>query len=143
MGLRIATIDDMDELMGMALKFAKASNYADYVEEDKIRAFIEQLVLSDVPEVLMLLHEGQGMLAAMAQPFIFGKPMLATEICWWVEPDARTKGVGKELMEAYEFWAKKLGCTMLTMSCLDDLLGKYYEKNGYSLYERVYFKEIK
>jgi GNAT superfamily N-acetyltransferase len=79
----------------------------------------------------------------MATPFPFGPYSLATETAWWVEPDKRGSGLGLQLLQAFEYWAKeKAGAAMISMSSLDDKVGEMYTKQGYKLYERAYMKVL-
>src|SRR5687767_8203662 len=126
--LRIAIVDDVDHVVKMVMKFAENSPFKDYVEEAVVRQIAEDLIETDNSQKIILLHGEEGLLAGQAIPFVFGTKLMATEVWWWVDPDARGKSVGKELLEAFEFWAKKVGCALITMSSLDETIGKYYEK---------------
>lgn len=70
--------------------------------------------------------------------------LLATELFWFVDP--RFRGIGKNLVVAFEEFAKERGCKGTIMTHLADSmaesLSKFYVKNGYSLMECNYFKEI-
>jgi GNAT superfamily N-acetyltransferase len=82
------------------------------------------------------------MLLAVASKSLFSPHKTATEIGWYVSPDERGKEAGKQLLEAFEYWAQKVGCKYITMISLDDRVGKFYEKKGYSLLERAYMKVL-
>lgn len=142
MSVRIATAEDKDLVIQMANKFIASTEYAEQADADKISNMIDVFISSDGNDKLLILYDDIGMLAGIVTEFPFGKNRVATDVAWWVEPDERGKKAGKELLEAFEFWAKKVGCSMVTMVCLDDQLGKYYEKKGYRLFERAYMKEI-
>lgn len=93
-------------------------------------------------DTVSLLEEGKGMLLGKASPFSFGYHKIAMEVGWWVDPEYRKSGVGKSLIDAFEYWANKMGCSLVVMGSLDDSLGSYYEKNGYKSAERLYMKEL-
>ena len=80
----------------------------------------------------------------MVSPSLYSKDRVALEILWWVEPDARKTGLGKELLEAFEYWAKNIAqCSIIAVSSLDDeSLDKFYNKKGYKLTEKTYMKVI-
>ncbi len=141
--LKIATLDDFNTVKTYALNFLEVSGYKDFSDLEDIDNLITELLAFTGTDAIVLLGEG-GMLAGVAKPFIFGSTKrVASEVAWWVEPDARKNGIGKELLEAFEFWAKeKAGCALVTMVSIDDLVGKFYEKNGYKLYERAYMKVL-
>lgn len=142
--IRIATDKDIDLIVDMATKFIETTPYKDIYSVGQLRKVVTHMVspLTDRNNQIILLSDNGGFLAALATPSLFGDFRQATEMAWWVEPDARGKKAGGELLRAFEFWAKKVGCKLATMSSLDDKVGKYYEKNGYKLYERAYVKEV-
>jgi GNAT superfamily N-acetyltransferase len=140
--LKIATLEDFDTVFDLAMKFSKASNYDKFVDPEKVKGMINIFLTADQTDKLILLYGDVGMLVAATTPFIFGGQKMATEIAWWVEPSERKNGVGDQLLQAFEHWAKKIGCKMVTMTSLDDNVGKFYETRDYVLYERAYFKEI-
>jgi GNAT superfamily N-acetyltransferase len=88
------------------------------------------------------------MIGGIIVPYIYDNYSQAIELCWWVDEDVRHTGLGKELLQAFEDWAKEEGCKYITMISLaapnqeHDQVGKVYEKLGYSLMERTYMKEI-
>lgn len=139
--IRVAKITDVPLIVEMGLKFAAVSEYKKFANKENIEQVVTNLI-SNPGTSIILMYDDVGMLAATTSKFIFGDVKLATEICWWVEPEARLKGVGQKLVDAYEIWIKIVGCEVGSMSCLDDMVGKFYEKNGYTLYERSYFKEF-
>jgi len=141
--LKIATIDDFEEIRQMASKFMETTGYTEYSDEETISNLIINILTGKQNEMIILLKPGVGFLAGMASPFLFGPHLIASEIAWWIEQEKRNSGIGKELVEAFEYWAKNVaGCTMITLTSLDDNVGKFYEKKGYALYERAYMKEL-
>lgn len=141
--MKIATEEDKQEILEMAMKFMAVSGYQDYADEDVIATLINNFLTGKQNEMIILLQPGVGFLAGMSSPFVFGQHLIASEVAWWIEPDRRKEGTGAELVEAFEYWAKNVaGCTMITLTSLDDSVGKFYEKKGYKLYERAYMKEL-
>jgi|LSQX01.3.fsa_nt_gb GNAT superfamily N-acetyltransferase len=71
--------------------------------------------------------------------------LLAKETFWFVDPKVRG-GVGGRLLNAYEEYCKKSGCSGIVMTHLvdsmADMLRNYYVKHGYKPMEVNYFKEI-
>lgn len=140
--IKIATMEDFALIRSMSIKFLEATDYKKYYNENKMDLLITDWLKSDNNIKIALLHGEDGMIGGCVNPFLFGNILTATEIAWWVEPEKRKTKVGKELLEAFEFWAKKVGCALIVMISIDDSLGYYYEKNGYKLFERSYMKEI-
>lgn len=141
--MKIATIEDFDEIKGMAMQFMSKTGYTEYSDEETISQLISNILAGKQNEMIILLKPGVGFIAGMSSPFVFGPHLIASEIAWWINEDSRGNGDGNDLIDAFEYWAKNVaGCTMVSLSGLDDDIGKYYEKKGYKLYERAYMKNI-
>jgi len=141
--MKIATLDDLQEIKDMAARFLAVTGYANYSDEETIENLIVGMLTGRQDEKIILLKPGIGMLAGISSPFIFGPHLIASEIAWWIEPEKRGQKDGVELVEAFEYWAKfKAACAIITLTSLDDKVGKFYESRGYKLHERAYMKEI-
>lgn len=141
--MKIATIEDLEEITEMSMKFVETTRYSDYADIETIQSLIKKIITGEQNQAILLIEPGKGFLAGMSSPFALGPHLLASEIAWWVEPEYRKAGVGKLLMEAFEYWAKeKAGCTMVSMAVLGDDPGDFYEKSGYKLYEKAYLKVL-
>ena len=140
--LRIATPKDLDLIVDMAKKFASSTSFSKHTDETYIKSLVTEFITGDTDNKVCLIYDNIGMLGGVKTPFMFGPVQVATEIAWWVDPEHRKNGVGEALIEAFEYWAKKVGCDLITMVCLEKDLGKYYESRGYKLYEYGYVKEI-
>lgn len=123
-----------------AHRFINSTAYKDLYNDEVLYDLLHKMLVLD--NFIVLLDGDKGMLAGTCTPFLFGNKLVASEIGWWVEPEYRNSGVGKQLVDAFEEWAKEKNCDMIVMVSIDDSVGKYYEKTGYSLVERMYLKEI-
>lgn len=139
---RLAVPKDHSEVVNMAIKFANNTVYSRYCDVEVINRLAADFLDPLNPDKIVFIEPSSGMLAGMITPFTFGVDLIATEVVWWVEPDKRNTKVGKELLDAFEDWARNEGCRLITMISIDDALGKYYEKRGYGLYEHAYMKEL-
>ncbi len=141
--MRIATIEDHDEILTMSNQFMSKTGYTAYSDLESLSTLITSILTGKQNEMIILLEPGVGFIAGMAVPFVFGPHYIASEVAWWINEDKRKSGVGSELVAAFEYWAKNVaGCTIITLTGLDDNIGKFYEKKGYKLYERAYMKEL-
>lgn len=141
--LKLATLDDLDLVMSMAMKFAESTDLGKHTDRASIEALVRSFLSSPQEEKIIILHGEVGFIAGLVQPFMLGSVNLATEFAWWVDPEHRKKKVGKELVEAFEFWAVNVAhAKLISLACYDDEVGTFYEKNGYRLYERAYMKEV-
>lgn len=138
--IRVAKIDDLGIVLEMAKKFAEESPHKDRVDDKVLMEVAYGLITS--PGGIVILHDTKGFIAGSIVPFPYSADLTAAEMAWWVEPKYRKSNIGKELLQAFEYWAKKKKCKYITMSSLDDAVGKFYERQGYTLYERAYLKEV-
>lgn len=138
--IRVAKEADLGIVFNMAKKFIATSAYADKCDDKTLMDLIVGTI--KYPDGIVLLHGKKGMIAGRLAPYAFAPLLIAAELGWWVEPEHRKSKVGKELLEAFEYWAKQKNCKMVTMVSLDDEVGKIYERKGYHLAERVYMKEL-
>lgn len=144
--LKLATPEDLPDILDMAMAFAHASPYKDF---PMAREKIEELVLALLKDrnktiVVLYMHENKpvGMLAGMSSEMLFSREIIASEVIWWVDPRFRSRKT-LALKEAYEFWAKRIGAKYIQMANLDDQkIERYYERSGYKLTERAYLKVV-
>ena len=152
MTLRIATSEDIHTVYHMLTLFHSASPYKDLpMDENEVMALITDVINSPNTEKIILLKYDDfgpvGMVAAHAVRFAITGHRIAMELAWWVQPDARTLHVGKELLDAYEYWAKNVAnCTHSRLCTLvngaEKVLDRVYKKRGYSPLENNYLKEL-
>lgn len=143
MGLEIARPSDFARIKEMGLEFIKSTEFiSKYYSEGYVDALINRMLQAPKQTDIILISD-DGMLMGTAVPFLYGPHIMATEIAWYVRPEARGKGAGKDLLLAFEYWAKNVaGCTMISMGSIDDSVGEYFIKQGYELSERAYVKNL-
>lgn len=153
--VRLASVEDLKELLDMAIKFFKASPYAqldELVDTDIVNTIRNTLILQSMGKAVILVstdtdNKATGMLAAMASKAMWSENLIATEMAWWVAEDERKSGVGKKLIEGYEYWAKMVNAKLISLSTLKDLdpegkLEEFYEKEGYVKAEQAFVKKV-
>jgi len=67
---------------------------------------------------------------------------IATELVWWVDPNARGGRAALELLAAAETWAKLNGATRLQMIAPSDKVCRFYEKLGFDRVEVAYMRTL-
>lgn len=139
MTVRMATGSDWQIANKLAYKFCTEA-YGKWTDKAVVTDLVESLIFDD--DKVMFLYEEKGFLAGVLNRFILGGQTMAVELGWYVLPEYRKSGVGKDLIGAFEAWALSRGCDLITMVSIDNDVGAYYEKNGYKLYERTYMKEL-
>lgn len=125
----------------MAMKFIEVSGYKEYSSEEDIKNTILNMLSAPRTQSIIALTDG-GMLGGAVSKFPFGPHYIATEVAWWVDPEKRKSGLGRELLRYFEIWAGVVNCSFVSMGSLNDELAKLYEKEGYKLYERAYMKVL-
>lgn len=142
--LKQATSDDSSIILSMVWTYACSSPYKDKINALAIDTLVKEFLTEKDKVVFYVLSDEVpvGFLAGAALPFILGLDTVATEIAWWVQPEFRLNGVGKVLLEAFEEWAKEVGCSMICLSSMDEGTGEVYIKRGYSLKEYSYLKVL-
>ncbi len=147
--LKLGAITDFDDIKRLCIDFYKSSIYNEYGhDEDKIDTIIGEFIYDPTNRIIILgLLEGKpvAILAASVQPIIFSKARIATEVLWWVDEEHRQSGVGLQLIEAFEYWAKTVAKADYLQLCTlngeyAEKVGKYYERRGYTLSEKAYLK---
>ena len=150
MNLTLATPEDFNSIKDMVVEFANKYPFSVNISDTKINSLIHDFVYADTREKILILAndpEPIGLIAGLKTEILFSDDKLASELMWWVNPSHRTTKAGSELLEAFEFWAVKVGCSAIQMSTVQtehaERLDKVYNRKGYTLVERGYLKEIK
>lgn len=125
--------------------FYRASGYATYLEFDEEMARRTLQTMIDSDEALVLVTEGGVSAATMVKPF-FSDDLMAQELFWWVDPDKRGAGIGRQMREAMEAWARMRRAKVVAMSCLafagvEPAKDKFL-KTGYTLSEHGFIRRL-
>jgi GNAT superfamily N-acetyltransferase len=88
-----------------------------------------------------------SMLCACADSWLADRStVIAQELFWWVQPEARGTGLGRELLNEFENWAKQIGARWTSVCNITHLrgnaVGKLFERSGYTKRESAYIKEL-
>lgn len=142
---RLATYNDMSELLRMGELFFNASGYSDITtfNKDDAERLLGQLIDSET-----ILTDGKhSMLGYLVFPiFMNVSCLVAQELFWWVDEDHRKGGAGVQLLKQVERQAKKQGATTMMMLSLKELDGdkvnKLYLRLGYSEREKTFMRAL-
>lgn len=145
--IRPATLDDVPAIAQMAGKFYATTDYAKFAPFDETA--VTNLSAGLTEHILLVAEYNNklvGVVGLFVAPFTFNPSItFATEVVWWVEPEARSTGAGIALLQAVEPAAKARGCTMVQMMHLatsPKQAGALYQRHGYNLSELSYTKVI-
>lgn len=126
LSLRLATEADA---LAVAVLFKELHNYSvyegiiDYHPED-VAEVVKKLSKDPNNGVTILLYEEARLIGAMicsTMQQVFNKSeKTAVELGFWITPDHRTSASLKKLLQAYRYWAKRVGCTSILQGKLTD-----------------------
>lgn len=145
--IRKATPDDLVNLMVLCQNFHSTSPYSKLeLSTTKLTKILNEIL--DSEDFCVIVYESDnklnGMLIGTVTQLLFSEKYIASELAWWVQPEARKSGVGLELHLAFEQWAKEMADDAVSMVLLEDdnkeLIDKMYTKLGYKPIERSYIK---
>jgi|TARA_R100001163_G_scaffold2519_3_gene3907 predicted acetyltransferase len=87
-----------------------------------------------------------GILAYSYFPDLITSELSATEICWYIKPDYRSKDNAQMMLDMMENEAREKGCKFLNMVCLENdrtaVMGRYYRSIGFDKVETSYQKVL-
>lgn len=149
--LKLLEEKDLPRVLELGRHFLAASPYSDLrFSEEATEAYLRSCLVNPEERICILSMDGEGnavgALLAHVSTVPFSTDKVATELAWWVEPEYRNSRRGLELKQAYEFWARKMGATKISMALIKTehgpLLHKLYTKNGYYEAETAYVKSV-
>ncbi len=131
--IRPATFEDIERLVEMGQRFAAETSYKDSIEvdPDAIRGTLENLLRSEDAAVLVSGSDATitGMIIVLTYTHVWSGKPIASELVWWVEPEAR--GAGVRLLRAAELWARCKGVEKMQMIAPNQKVGEFYQRLGY------------
>lgn len=148
MHVRQATDADIGAILEMSAKFYAGTSYAGFarMDETTVRNLAKALIDSGVMLLACVEQRIVGMVGLAVVPFIFNaEKLMACEVVWWVEPDARSSGAGFALLRSVEPACKALGADVVQMIHLNNSppqAAVLYERLGFRLSESSYTKVI-
>lgn len=154
--VRVATMEDMPQIVGMAQRFYPESPYpkiyGDIPEEQAAGLAIVALQgMADfgiVPGVMLVADDGGklvGMLCAHIDPSTFRPAVIAAELVWWVEPEHRGGMTAVRLLRRGEEEARNRGATVFNMAALatsPEEAAAILERMGYAPTHTVFTKRL-
>lgn len=89
-----------------------------------------------------------GIVGAIIYPLYFNPgAKVVQELWWWVSPESRGSGVGRQMFSEIEEWATVNNASAIFMIALQnehlEKMEKLYDGAGFRPLERTYIKEVK
>lgn len=119
--VRNATHADIPRIVEMAERFYADTSYAAIVPMSEESAAGLAILMMDSGVMLVAEQDGYviGTVGLHVEAFTFNvSKTMATEIIWWVEPEAQGLGTGRALLAAIEPACRERGADMIRMMCL-------------------------
>jgi GNAT superfamily N-acetyltransferase len=152
MQIRIAQPDDMDAILRMGQAFHSETCYAPLIPFDAETVAATVAHLATTPGGVVYLAETDqgevvGMAAAQASRHWFNANcLIAQEMWWWVDHQARGGRAALGLISALEKWAGEFGCDLLYMASTANIepekMARLYQRRGYVPQDIFYTKVL-
>ena len=118
--IRLAIMEDLPVLVAMGRQALEESRYQTFNYDDaKVRKSLEAYLADQRGKyaILVAVDEGKilGYLFAMAEAYWFCDSVVATNISWFVLPEARGSSAATKLVMGFHRWAKNRGVTELKL----------------------------
>jgi len=149
--VRRATAEDLDRYLPLAAAFHSASpvHSALPFDYEGFTNFYLAAVSNPNMGIWVAEKDGQvvGITGACDYPMYFSPShRVVQELWWYLTPEVRGNGVGKQMYDAIESWAKEQGATALFMVALEDerslSMANLYARQGFKPMERMFYKEV-
>lgn len=148
MNIRIATMDDAEQLLRMARQFIDKSAVPGLTFKAGNLIALAQYLLSQ-PNCTLLVADVNGTLIGMVggnvSPNVLDGRFEATEFFWWVDEGQRGSA-GIRLLQAFIEWARVQGAVSVKMAALAgplcEMAEKVYDRLGFKFIEKHFSLEI-
>jgi GNAT superfamily N-acetyltransferase len=143
--IRRATETDLDALVKMSLRF-QAEVYVRHLFAT-VETFqrLARLLLTSSTTAVWIACDGDtpvGMFAAALYHQPMSGELIGSEVCWWMEPEARGGRTGLRLLRLAETWAKDQGAATFQMMAPTKAVGRFYERLDYEQIETLYQRRL-
>lgn len=146
--MRLADTSDLDQILANGKTFASSAYPSIPYDEESFFACAMQMINDKLLYVVTDEtgnHLG-GVGAVKGPTCINNSIVIATERFWWVKPEHRASGVGKQLLAKIQEAAKEQGCAELWMIALDDenlsFVDGFYRHEGFLRCDHMYRKVL-
>ena len=148
--IRRAIITDEPDLVRMGRAFWAETPLSDFsvFSPEYLVNFIRGASIEPSASIWVADDGGKivGAVAGMIYPLFFSGDLVAQEIFWWVDPEARGAEASKMLFDALIEWATAMGAKALSMIAIEngkaESVGKIYRKKGFIPTEHAYVRGL-
>jgi hypothetical protein len=142
MTVRLGRLEDRDRVVALLRESHAAAGFSFPFQAAYADRLFRQHLASPMACVLVAGEPAWGILLAVAYEHPFGAGRIAKETVWFVSPKARGR-LGLSMLDAYEAWARSLGCTSAGMASLaTNNVSRIFERRGYAPIETHFAKPL-
>lgn len=145
---RPATWNDAPAIRTMAARFLSEDGpyFGRFkASEGAIERLLDRMLKPD--QFALVLENGNSAPVGMFGAFVFNHPItgqiVASELCWWVEPEARGSRVAADMPALAIEWARKAGAEWFEMIAPNERIAKFYEVIGFERTDIHYVKVLR
>lgn len=149
MSLRIATENDLPVLLRYCRNFWENSDsvISDEFDEEKTRVTLENTLKLPYTEGIVLVTESEkklrGFIIGLTYSPFFSSEKVAIEAAYWIEPEYRKNTDWYRLLQAYTYWADRIGCKSVQLGIHDPRLAKICKRKfAFEPIEQILQKEL-
>jgi len=151
MPVREADLNDLQDVVRISLESLDFGPYKEIVKRSPqhAEALVNRLLTGTDGVVLVSETNGNidGVFAFIVFPHFYSGEMTAGELIWYVTAEARTMhsfgdSIAFDLLSAGEKKAAKMGAKVMQLGAPSELVGKLYQRRGYTQVEVTYRREI-
>ena len=143
--IRRATIEDVPAMIDGAGRIARLSEFQKVTIDPETVARVAA-GLTEQPNTIALVAERDRQLVGVIGLHLYAHLMSgalhAAQVCWWVDLDHRD-GLGIQLLEAGEQWARDRGVEQLQMIAPTARYAPLFERRGYRAVGHVFELELR
>jgi len=143
--IRRATHEDVPWLLQELRAFAGWNGLRLFGDEAHAEALVGQLIETQFVAIATRGDNRLGLIAGVINPHPFNPDLdMATELWWWVTPDARGSSAGARLLDAFDQWADESGADLVsfTLESESPVNPRTLERRGYRLAEYQFVREV-
>jgi GNAT superfamily N-acetyltransferase len=146
--IKLADLSDLSQIVDKGEVFHSLLPIDCTYYKENISNWLETMISEESKGGIIVAKEGNivaGFMILISYPFYLDPNyILASELCWWVEPECRSNGIGSKLLQAAKTWAVYMGAKQLIMADIvtSTDLSSFYLANGFKLKEKQYYLEV-
>jgi hypothetical protein len=118
LSLKLAELNDLDCIVDFTIRLIKDTNLPIPPDVLKIKTIIEKVLQGDKNEniIILVCHDDipVGVIGCAVSHPLWSEAKIAIELLLYVTTSERNGSALRRLLEAYRYWAKKVGCEYVT-----------------------------